>query len=141
MKLRVLLLAGSVLLLALPSLLPAAAAAEDTKRLAVLELRGVFEREELSVLSDQLRQGALAALKGTAYTVMTRENMAVLARNMAEATSAGAVLALARDHDLALADAVAGRARESALATLAGDIALDVVVIDRAGAIVGRAGA
>ena len=83
MKLRVLLLAGSVLLLVLASLLlPAAAAAQGPKRLAVLELRGVFEREELSVLSDQLRQGALAALKGTAYTVMTRENMAVLARNM-----------------------------------------------------------
>ncbi|MBT5435204.1 MAG: cobalt-precorrin-5B (C(1))-methyltransferase, partial [Rhodospirillaceae bacterium] len=97
----------------------------------------------------KLGQGAMdlhssrSQVDHTALATLAREigAGAVLARNMAEATSAGAVLALARDHDLALADAVAGRARESALATLAGDIALDVVVIDRAGAIVGRAGA
>lgn len=65
---------------------------------------------------------------------------AALAEEMASASSAGAVLALAREHDLALGDAVARRAREVALATLAGDCALDVIVIDRPGAIVGRAG-
>lgn len=65
---------------------------------------------------------------------------AALAEEMASSSSAGAVLALAREHDLALGDAVARRAREVALATLAGDCALDVIVIDRAGAIVGRAG-
>jgi hypothetical protein len=82
LKLRVLLLAGSVLLLGLVSLLlPAAAAAEDTRRLAVLELSGSLNRDVLSVLSDQLRQGALKALKGTAYEVMTRENMAIIARD------------------------------------------------------------
>jgi TolB-like protein len=81
LKLRVLLLAGSVLLLVLASLLlPSSAVAEHTKRLAVLELSGTLNREVLSVLSDQLRQGALTALKGTAYQVMTRENMATLAR-------------------------------------------------------------
>jgi hypothetical protein len=81
LKLRVLLLAGSVLVLAMASLLlPAAAPAEDTKRLAVLELSGSLHRDVLSVLSDQLRQGALKALKGTAYEVMTRENMAMIAR-------------------------------------------------------------
>jgi hypothetical protein len=85
LKLRVLLLAGSVLLLVLASLLlPAAAAAEDTRRLAVLELRssGEFSRSALNMLSDQLRDGALKATKGSSYEVMTRENMEVLARNM-----------------------------------------------------------
>jgi len=59
---------------------------------------------------------------------------------MAKANTAAEVLALAREHRLPLADAVAARARESALATLAGDIDLDVVVIDRSGAVAGRAG-
>jgi len=72
-----------VLLLALPCLvLPAPGVAQRTKRVAVLELSGVLERPVLMTLTDRLRHGALAALKGTSYEVMTRENMAVLARNM-----------------------------------------------------------
>ena len=67
-------------LLALAWAPPASAA--PTQRLAVLELSGAFERDILSVFSDQVRQGALSSLKGTSYEVMTRENMAMLARNM-----------------------------------------------------------
>jgi cobalt-precorrin-5B (C1)-methyltransferase len=63
-----------------------------------------------------------------------------LTAEMAQASSAGAVLALAEAHGLPLGDAVARRAREVALATLAGDCLVDVIVIDRAGTVVGRAG-
>ena len=66
-------------LLALAWASPASAA--PTQRLAVLELSGAFERDLLSVFSDQVRQGALRSLEGSDYEVMTRENMAVLARS------------------------------------------------------------
>ena len=62
---------------------------------------------------------------------------------VAEAETAAtsvAVLDAARSLGLPLGDAIAGRARETALATLAGATAVDIVVIDRAGDIVGRAG-
>ena len=78
-----------------------------------------------------------AALAGLARAAGAAD---ALAEEIARASSAGAALALVREHGLALADAVARRARESAMATLAGGIALDVVVVDRAGAVVGRAG-
>ena len=59
-----------------------------------------------------------------------------------EAESAGQVLA-ALDPALrtGLAQAIAERAREVALATLAGGVAVDVAVFDRDGALLGRAGA
>ena len=63
-----------------------------------------------------------------------------LARHVADSTSAGEVLGLVREAGLPLADHVAGGARQTALATLAGGVAVDVIVIDRAGAIVGQAG-
>jgi cobalt-precorrin-5B (C1)-methyltransferase len=53
---------------------------------------------------------------------------------------AGEVLEIAIEADLPLADLVARRARQTALATLAGGIDLDVLVVDRSGAIIGRAG-
>ena len=59
---------------------------------------------------------------------------------VAGATSAGEALGLAQAAGVPLADIVAARAREAALAVLSGGVALDVVVIDRAGTIVGRAG-
>lgn len=59
---------------------------------------------------------------------------------VAAATSAGEALGLAQAADVPLADVVAARAREAALAVLSGGVTLDVVVIDRAGVIVGRAG-
>ena len=55
------------------------------------------------------------------------------------AHSASEVLALAGDHGLPIADQVARRAREVALATLAGGIAVDVAIFDRAGRLVGHA--
>lgn len=58
------------------------------------------------------------------------------------APSAGAVLALAREAGLAaqLADSVAAGAREVARAALAGAGDVEVVIVERDGAIVGRAG-
>ncbi len=56
------------------------------------------------------------------------------------ARSGSEVLALAEGAGLALADLVARRAREVALATLAGETAVEVVVFDRSRAPVGRAG-
>ena len=86
-------------------------------------------------LSPGMGAAALAALAANIGA------NAGLWERMAEANTAGEVLPLAREHDLPLADTVAARAREVALATLSGGIELDVVVIDRAGTIVGRAGA
>ncbi len=60
--------------------------------------------------------------------------------NARAANTANKVLALARDARLPLADLVARRAREVALATLSGGVEVDVVVFDRTGAVVGRAG-
>jgi cobalt-precorrin-5B (C1)-methyltransferase len=56
------------------------------------------------------------------------------------AASAGEVLALAQANGLDLADRVARRAREVALAALGGETAVDVVVFDRTGRPIGRAG-
>ena len=55
--------------------------------------------------------------------------------------SAGELLGLARAAGLPIGDAIAERARATALKALAGETAVDVVVIDRAGTIVGRADA
>ena len=59
---------------------------------------------------------------------------------VAASTSAGETLGLAREAGVPLGDRVACGARQTALATLAGGVALDVIVVDRAGAIVGQAG-
>ncbi|MEX2649037.1 MAG: cobalt-precorrin-5B (C(1))-methyltransferase [Alphaproteobacteria bacterium] len=56
------------------------------------------------------------------------------------AASASATRGVAEAAGLDLAGAIAGQARATALATLAGGTRLDVVVIDRAGRIIGRAG-
>ena len=81
MPLRPLHLTALLLLLGL-WVLPRIAFAQQ-QRLAVLELMG----EELSpavraALTDQLRQGALEALRDADVMVMTRENMAAMARSM-----------------------------------------------------------
>ena len=55
------------------------------------------------------------------------------------ADSAGQVLAMARETGLPLADLIAARARETALGVLAGETAVEVMVFDRAGGLVGRA--
>jgi hypothetical protein len=41
---------------------------------------------------------------------------------------------------LSLGDAIAAQARNQALAMLDGDVAVEVIVVDRAGEVVGRAG-
>ena len=58
----------------------------------------------------------------------------------AAAASAGELLQAAGRHKEALAHAVAGRAREVALATLAGGVSVEVAIIDRDGGLLARAG-
>ncbi len=58
------------------------ASAKDNGPIAVLELTGRVKRAELSVMSDQVRAGVLAASRGQGLTVMSRENMAAIARDM-----------------------------------------------------------
>ncbi len=65
---------------------------------------------------------------------------AELRTTIAAANTANEALELARQDGLPLADAVAARARATALATLAGGIAVEVLVVDRGGGIAGRAG-
>ena len=67
------------------------------------------------------------------------EKIAAAARS---APSAGAVLALARDCGVAgpLADAIAAGAREAARAALAGATDVEIIVVERDGTILGRAG-
>jgi cobalt-precorrin-5B (C1)-methyltransferase len=80
---------------------------------------------------DTARLGqALARLGADADTVARAMN----------AASAGEVLALAGARAGELARLVAEQARATALATLAGDARLDVVIIDRAGEVLARAG-
>ena len=69
------------LLLIVLSLL-AASAAEATERIAVLELGGSVEPAARSLLTDRVREGVLAAVRGREFAVMTRENMAAMARDM-----------------------------------------------------------
>jgi cobalt-precorrin-5B (C1)-methyltransferase len=47
---------------------------------------------------------------------------------------------LAQSAGLLLGDAIAARARDQALAMLDGDVTVEVIVVDRAGEVVGRAG-
>ena len=63
-------------------LLPCSLAPAANQRLAVLELRGAFPTEVRRTWSDQLRSGALDALRGTDHELMTQENLAVVAREM-----------------------------------------------------------
>lgn len=100
--------------------------------------------------------GKLAKLAAGAmdlHSSRSRADVGVLATLLAEleaepdavaaalqAASAGEVLRLAGPRAGALADLVARRARETALAALAGGIAVDVLVFDRQGGLLGRAG-
>jgi len=56
------------------------------------------------------------------------------------ANTAGEILALSQSEGLPLGDLIAGDARAEALAMLDGGTAVEVIVVDRNGAIVGRAG-
>ncbi len=57
------------------------------------------------------------------------------------ANTANQVLALAQNHAIPIADAMAQAARETALAVLGGETKVDVMIFDRAGVLVGRADA
>ncbi len=64
----------------------------NSGRLAVLELSGGLNRDELGVLSDEMR-GAVVGTVGTGVQVMTRENMEVMLEDMglnADCVSEGA---------------------------------------------------
>jgi cobalt-precorrin-5B (C1)-methyltransferase len=64
-----------------------------------------------------------------------------LAAQVRRANTAMEAEALARGNSLPLADDVAGAAREAGIAMLRGaDVALDIVVVDRGGQVIGRAG-
>ena len=65
---------------------------------------------------------------------------AALQADIAAANTANEALELARQAGLPLADAIAARARQTALATLAGGTAIEVLVVDRQGGIAGRVG-
>jgi cobalt-precorrin-5B (C1)-methyltransferase len=78
----------------------------------------------------------MAALRATLQQVGSDDGSMV---NALKAVSAGAILEIARDRALPLGDAVARQARAVALATLAGGTAVEVILFDRAGTIVGRA--
>ena len=82
-----------------------------------------------SQVDFDLLAGMLADLGGDA---------ALVARARA-ANTASEILGLAEAADLPLADAVAARARDTALGVLAGETEIEVLVIDRGGRLVGRA--
>ena len=90
-----------------------------------LDLHSGRSRVEVAALADLI--AALGAERA-------------LVDDVRRARSAAQVLARAEGAGLALADLVARRAREVALATLAGETAVEVVVFDRSRAPVGRAG-
>jgi hypothetical protein len=62
--------------------LMAPALAADSPRVAVLELQGELPATSLALLSDKVRAGVLEATEGRDVVVMSRENMAVLAKDM-----------------------------------------------------------
>ena len=68
------LLALATLLLAPPAL--------GAQHIAVLELQGEEDAAARALLTDRVREGVLAAVRGGDYVVMTRENMAMMARDM-----------------------------------------------------------
>ncbi|SDC13633.1 cobalt-precorrin-5B (C(1))-methyltransferase [Actinokineospora iranica] len=79
-------------------------------------------------------------LRKLADTALAAGGDADLAERIAEGNTALEALRLAEAADVPLGDAVAERARQAAVEVLRGaEIAVDVVVIDRAGTIVGRA--
>jgi cobalt-precorrin-5B (C1)-methyltransferase len=109
--------------------------------------------ERLTLAGGFGKLAKLAAGHLDLHSERSRVDPAALAAMLAEAGAepeaiaaarsaggAGEVLALAGAHARDLAAVVARRAREVALATLAGVTAVDVAIFDRAGALLGQAG-
>jgi cobalt-precorrin-5B (C1)-methyltransferase len=108
---------------------------------------------QLTVAGGFAKLAKLAAGHLDLHSSRSRVDGAGLARLLAElgadpasVTAAGAsdsaseILEIAGDRRGALAEAVARRAREVALATLSGDTAVEVAVVDRAGDFLARVG-
>ena len=92
---------------------------------------GALDLHSKSSQVDVARLAAMLAELGASPELVERAR---------SAAGAGEALALAREAALPLADLVAQRARATVLAALAGEIAVDVVVFARDGALLGRAG-
>jgi len=88
-------------------------------------------------LHSSKSQVDIAALAGLLGALGAPPEMVARAEN---ATSAAQVLAVANDGAYPLADLVARRAREVAVATLAGGTAVEVLIFDRQGKLIGRTG-
>jgi cobalt-precorrin-5B (C1)-methyltransferase len=84
--------------------------------------RSEVNREQLATALQEL--GAPAELAGAAR----------------EANTAGEILEMAEGRGLGLGNLIAKRAKDQALALLAGETAVEVIIVDRKGGIVGRAG-
>lgn len=89
-----------------------------------VDLHSSRSRVDMKALADML--GSLGAPPAAVATAR-------------KANTAAEVLGIAEQHGLALGDLVARQARETALATLAGDTAVEVAVFDREGGLVGHA--
>ncbi len=79
-------------------------------------------------------------IAGLADALTTMGASAPIVERARDAHMAGEVLEIATANGLPIADVIAGRARQTALATLSGGIAVDVLVVDRQGAVIGEAG-
>jgi formylglycine-generating enzyme required for sulfatase activity/TolB-like protein len=58
------------------------AEAQETVRVAVLELRGPLPGAQLGLLSDEVRAGALDVARPRGFIVMSRENIAIILKDM-----------------------------------------------------------
>ncbi len=72
----------AVLFVSLMGLVLPAHAEELKPRIAVLEIKGSLSRGQLSILSDKIRSGILLGVQGKGFVVMSRENTAVLLKDM-----------------------------------------------------------
>jgi cobalt-precorrin-5B (C1)-methyltransferase len=103
----------------------------------------------LTIAGGFAKLAKLAAGHLDLHSARSRVDTAALGRMLADlggdaaagdAAGAAEILACAGDRRQALAEAVAARAREVALATLAGETAVEVVVVDREGGLLARVG-
>ena len=107
----------------------------------------------LTIAGGFAKLAKLAAGHLDLHSARSRVNAQALARMLAElgadstvvvaagsAAGAGEILTLAGDKRQALAHTVAAQAREVALATLSGETAIEVAIIDRQGEIMARVG-
>ena len=80
---------------------------------------------------DMIKLAECATVAGADVTISAR---------IANANTAMEALAISGEANLKLADIIAARARGVIMATLAGGTQVDVIIVDRAGQMVGQAG-